>query len=59
MKILGYQQCTGEHTLFFKHTLPNLLTILIVYVDDILITGNNLEEIKCLEKHLHKNFQVK
>ena len=59
MKILGYQQCNGEHTLFFKHTFPNLLTILIVYVDDILITGNNLEEIKCLERHLHKNFQVK
>ena len=59
MKLLGYQQSNGEHTLFFKHTSPNLLTILIVYVDDILITGNNLEEIKCLERHLHKNFQVK
>ena len=28
-------------------------------MDDILITWNNLEEIKCLERHLHKNFQVK
>ena len=58
MKVLCYQQCNGEHTLFFKHTSPNLLTILIVYVDDIFITGNNLEEIKCLERHLHKNFLV-
>ena len=59
MKLLGYQQCNGEHTLFFKHTFPNLLIILIVNVDDILITRNNLEEIKCLERHLQKNFQVK
>ena len=45
--------------MFFKTTSLNLLTVLIVYVDDIIITGNNLEEIKCLERHLHKNFQVK
>ena len=36
-----------------------MITILIVYVDDIIITGNNLEEIKELEKHLDKNFKVK
>ena len=59
MKVLGYQQCNGEHTLFFKNTSPNLLAVLIVYVDDIIITRNNLEEIKFLERHLHKNFQVK
>ena len=59
MKALGYQQCNGEHTLFFKTTSLNLLTVLIVYVDDIIITGNNLEEITCLERHLHRNFQVK
>ena len=36
-----------------------LITILIVYVDDIIIIGNNLEEIKELEEHLDKNFKVK
>ena len=59
MKVLGYQQCNGEHTLFFKNTSPNLLAVLIVYVDDTIITGNNPEEIERLERHLHKNFQVK
>ena len=42
MKDLVYKQCNGEHTLFFKIALGGLTTILIVYVDDIIISGNNL-----------------
>ena len=59
MKTLGYHQCNGEHTLFFKGAQHGLITILIVYVDDIIITGNNLEEVKGLEEQLDKNFKVK
>ena len=59
MRVLGYQQCNGEHTLFYKNASPDSSTYLIVYVDDIIITGNNLKEIECLEQHLDKNFQVK
>ena len=59
MKTLNYQQCNGEHTLFFKHASQGLITILIVYVDDIIITGSNAKEIRDLEQHLTKNFDVK
>ena len=59
MKELGYKQCNGEHTLFFKTAPQKKITILIVYVDDIIISGNNLEEIRNLEIHLNRNFQVK
>ena len=59
MKTLGYYQCNGEHTLFFKGAQHGLITTLIVYVDDIIITGNNLNEIEGLEEHLDKNFEVK
>ena len=59
MKSLDYHQCNGEHTLFFKHTSQGLITILIVYVDDIIITGNNVKDIKDLEQHLTKHFDVK
>ena len=59
MKLLGYKQCNGEHTLFFKTQSEGLITILIVYVDDIIITGNNFPEIKLLEKHLANNFRIK
>jgi hypothetical protein len=36
-----------------------MLTILIVYVDDIIITGNNYKEIEKLKQHLAKEFEVK
>ena len=59
MKALDFKQCNGEHTLFFKRSSEVLLTLLIVYVDDIVITGNDLAEIQSLERHLDQNFQVK
>ena len=55
---VGYKQSNGDHTLFFKHQM-GLITILLVYVDDIIITGNNFAEIKRLEDHLASNFQIK
>ena len=57
MKTLEYNQCNGEHTLFFKHSSPVLLTL--VYVDDIIITGSNFEEMKKLEECLALAFHVK
>ena len=52
MKILGYKQCNGDCTLFYQHFSAGGVTILIVYVDDIIITGNNdLQAVK-LEEHL-------
>ncbi len=55
---LGYQQSNADHTLFFKHRC-NKTTILAVYVDDIVITGNDDEEIKYLKRTLAKIFEVK
>ena len=50
MKDYGYRQSYGDHPLFIKHTNKGGMTILIVYVDDILITGNDEEEIKNLSE---------
>ena len=38
MRILGYKQCNGDHTLFFKHFKIGGIKILVVFVDDIIIT---------------------
>lgn len=46
---MGYLQCNGDHTVFYKHK-GSLITILAVYVDDIVITGNDAEEIKHLKE---------
>ena len=59
MKMLGYRQCNGDHTLFFQHFQTGGVTILIVYVDDIIITGNNEEEAIKLEMQLTAHFEIK
>ncbi|KAK8951032.1 hypothetical protein KSP39_PZI004596 [Platanthera zijinensis] len=55
---LGYIQSQADHTLFVKRK-GNLIAILIVYVDDIIITGDYLEEIIHLKKQLSREFEVK
>lgn len=58
MICFGYQQSNADHTLFIKH-YKGKITILIVYVDDIVVTGNDTEEIARLKKLLAKEFKIK
>uniref|UniRef100_A0ACD5W9E6 Uncharacterized protein n=1 Tax=Avena sativa TaxID=4498 RepID=A0ACD5W9E6_AVESA len=55
---LGYQQSNADHTLFFRHC-GDKITLVVVYVDDIVITGSDDEEIKSIKKTLAKSFEVK
>src|SRR4051812_29879348 len=58
----GYKQCNADHTVFYKHDVKNsktVGTILAVYVDDIVITRDDIEEILNLKKKLEKKFEVK
>ena len=55
---MGYTQCNGDHTVFYKHK-ESQITILAVYVDDIVITGDDSKEIVCLKKKLGEAFEVK
>ena len=41
----------ADHTLFYKHA-NNKVAILIVYVDEIVMTGNDTKEIDGLKFHL-------
>lgn len=45
MKGYGYSQSQADHTMFFKHIENGKMVILIVYVDDIILTGNDVEEL--------------
>ena len=40
MLVMGYNQCNGDHILFYLCS-KNHITILTVYVDDIIITGDD------------------
>ena len=55
---IGYQQSNADHTIFFQHN-SGKVSILIVYVDDIILTGDNLSEINRLKIHLAQSFEVK
>jgi hypothetical protein len=55
---MGNHQCNGDHTVFYKHQ-GSCITILAVYVDDIVITGDDAKEIKKLKERLSRAFEVK
>jgi Reverse transcriptase (RNA-dependent DNA polymerase) len=58
MRSYEYIQGDSDHTLFFKR-IKGKITILIIYVDDMIITGDHLEEIKRLEQKLSEDFEMK
>ncbi|RVW55235.1 Retrovirus-related Pol polyprotein from transposon TNT 1-94 [Vitis vinifera] len=59
VKGYGFVQCQSDHTLFVKHFLEGKLAIIIVYVDDIILTGDHEEKIDLLKKLLTKEFEIK
>ena len=58
MKIFGYRQSNSDHALFIKHK-DGRITTLIVYVDDIILTGDDPREIIDLKMYLSKGFEMK
>nr|XP_016459171.1 PREDICTED: uncharacterized mitochondrial protein AtMg00810-like [Nicotiana tabacum] len=54
----GYTSSLNDYSFFFK-TSGNLITILAIYVDDILITGNNQEDIDETKYFLDTEFRIK
>lgn len=59
MKQLGYMQSQADHSLFVKHSSEGKKSILLVYVDDMIITGDDTHEIENLKKQLHSVFKIK
>ena len=53
-----YKQVQTDHTLFHK-TIGKKITILIVYVDDIIVTGNDEVEIGRIKQRLAQDFEMK
>jgi len=51
MRAFGYRQSNWDHTLFLKHR-DGKVTALIVYVDDMVVTGNDPAEQAALKNYL-------
>lgn len=54
----GYKQSHSDHTLFIKRNGDNVMC-LIINVDDMIIIGDDKEEIKNLKENLSKEFEMK
>lgn len=55
---LGFTQSRADYSLFTKKTSTGFTAIL-VYVDDLVITGNDLTEIQHVKDSLHHKFSIK
>ncbi|KAJ0634467.1 putative RNA-directed DNA polymerase [Helianthus annuus] len=58
MKKYGFKQSNSDHTLFLKRR-GSLVTCLIIYVDDMILTGNDEEEMLMLRDKLFSEFEMK
>ncbi|RDY14084.1 hypothetical protein CR513_00904, partial [Mucuna pruriens] len=59
VKSQGYTQGEGDHTMFFKHSQDWKISTLIVYVDDIILTRDNVFEMNNLKSSISTTFEIK
>lgn len=58
LKHAGFHQSESDYSLFIR-TRAGIFTALLVYVDDIILAGNNLQEIEETKTHLMQQFKLK
>ncbi|MCH79443.1 retrovirus-related Pol polyprotein from transposon TNT 1-94 [Trifolium medium] len=54
----SYVQATSDHSLFTKQS-ASTFTVLLVYVDDVIVAGNSITEIQNIKDALNKSFKIK
>lgn len=54
----GYIRCQADHCCYIKQ-FDNSYIILLLYVDDMLIAGANIDEINNLKKQMSEDFAMK
>jgi hypothetical protein len=55
----GYSRCHLDHCVYFKKIENGSFIILLLYVDDMLVAGNNMQDINVLKKKLDNSFVMK
>ncbi|KAM2583718.1 hypothetical protein TB2_044793 [Malus domestica] len=58
IQLVGFKQSTADYSLF-TCTTAHSITVVLIYVDDMIITGNNHEAIQRLKQSLHHQFRIK
>ncbi|WVY93987.1 hypothetical protein V8G54_033075 [Vigna mungo] len=54
----GFSQSTADHSLFIRKTATSFIALL-VYVDDIVLTGDNMDDITTVKQFLNQKFRIK
>jgi hypothetical protein len=58
LETLGFNNCHGDHSVYHKLGQEYRLYI-VLYVDDLIITGNSLEKLQELKSNLSSKFEMK
>lgn len=58
MQKKSYLRCNVDHRCYFKKVSTSYI-ILLLYIDDVLVVGADLEKIKKLKKQLSSEFEIK
>jgi hypothetical protein len=55
----GYSRCHSDHCVYFKRLENGSYIILVLYVDDMLVAGSNMQDINVLKNKLANSFAMK
>ena len=55
---IGYRQSNSDHTFFMKHNKRKLI-VLIIYVDNKIVIGDDEDERQALQSYLSREFKMK
>ena len=55
----GYTRCHSDHCVYLKKKKYGNYIILLLYVDDMLVAGSNMQEINVLKRKLENSFAMK
>jgi hypothetical protein len=55
----GYSRCYSNHCVYFKRIENGSYIILLLYVDDMLVAGSNMQDINVIKKKLANSFVMK
>ena len=59
MEEQGYKKTSSDHCVFIKRFPNDQFIILLLYVDDMLIVGQDAKKITLLKEELRKSFAMK
>ncbi|CAL1401965.1 unnamed protein product [Linum trigynum] len=55
----GYTQSNSDYSMFIHHSNSSGTSVLLVYVDDIIIAGDDVHSITALKQFLHSQFKIR